>query len=124
MEKQFIVELITKGQIMIPRLLLESYHHIGLNEEECVLLMHLFTSINEGNTFPTPDELSKRMSCTSAQCSEHLRHLIQRGILEIVQDLGGPVYSERYSLDHLWEKLADHYILTQKNEEQLEKEEN
>lgn len=122
MEKQFLIDLITKGQVAIPRLLLESYHQIGLNEEECMLIMHLYTSINEGNPFPTPDELAAKMSFSAAQCAGHLRHLLQRGMLKIVQDTDGPVYSEKYSLDILWDKLASHYILSQKDEVQVEKE--
>jgi len=122
MEKQFLIEMITKGQVAVPRLLLESYSHIGLNEAECMLILHLYTSLSEGNPFPTPDELASKMSCSTVQCAEHLRHLIQRGMLEIVQDMHGPVYSEKYSLDRLWEKLASFYLLAQKNEEQLAQE--
>ena len=122
MEKQILIELITKGQVSVPRLLLENYNQIGLNEQECLLIMHIYTSINDGNPFPTPDELAAKMSCSSVQCAEHLRHLIQRGLLEIVQDISGPVYSETYSLNGLWDKLASHYLLSQKDETQLAQE--
>ncbi|MGV3488118.1 MAG: DnaD domain-containing protein [Tuberibacillus sp.] len=122
MEKQWIVELITKGQAVIPRLLIENYSQIGLNEAECMLIIHLYTSINEGNPFPTPDELAAKMSCNTLQCAEQLRHLIQRGFLDIVQDMDGQVYTEKYSLNGLWEKLASYFILSQKNEAQMEQE--
>jgi DNA replication protein len=123
MEKKLLVEMMIKGQTTVPRLLLESYQAIGLNEVECMLIIHLYTSINDGNPFPTPDELASKMSCNEAQCSEHLRHLLQRGLLEIVQNTEGPIYSERYSLDILWNKLASLLILSQKDEEHIQQEE-
>nr|WP_245566378.1 DnaD domain-containing protein [Tuberibacillus calidus] len=123
MEKETLIEFMTKGHVTIPRLLLDYYSQIGLNEEECLLVIQLFALIHAGHPFPTPDELAEKMTFSSVKCADHLRRLVQKGMLEIVQDREGPVYSERYSLDRLWGKLAEAYILNQKNDQQLAEEE-
>ncbi|WP_077616325.1 DnaD domain-containing protein [Caenibacillus caldisaponilyticus] len=123
MEKQKWMDLVINGTVSIPRLLLEHYRDIGLNEEECMLLIHLHAFQKEGQPFPTPDQLSERMTCTPAQCAEHLRRLVQRGYLEIVQETDRDLYSESYSLNGLWEKLIRHYELSTKTEDALEQEE-
>lgn len=110
MEKKMMTDLLVNSNIMVPTLLLENYAMIGLQEKECLLLIHVHSYISKGNYFPTPDELSEKMTCTPAECSDVLRGLIQRGYLTIVQKNEDNIYSEVYSLEPLWEKLiVTHY---------------
>lgn len=110
MEKKIMLDLLVNGNVTIPRLLLQSYKSIGLNEEECMLLIHLHSFIESGNKFPTPDELAERMTCTASQCTVYLRRFIQQRLLFIEQSGDDELYSESYSLQPLWEKLIMDYV--------------
>lgn len=100
-----MIEWLAAGSIAIPKLLLQYYKSIGLNEEEFMLLLHVYSSIESGNSFPTPEELSERMTCTQERCMEILRYLIQRGFLQIDGKSENGVLAESFSLRPLWEKL-------------------
>lgn len=105
-----MLDLLVNGNVSIPSLLLQYYKEIGLNEEECMLLIHVHSFIQKGNQFPTPDQLADRMTCTQAQCTVYLRRFIQQGILSIEQNNQNQLVSETYSLYPLWEKLIlEHY---------------
>lgn len=107
-----MIDWITQGHVSIPKALFKHYLTIGLNEAECMLLIHVHTSISEGNPFPTPAELSAQMSVTSEQCSAMLRTLLHKGVLSLEQHRNETtdVYFESYSLDPLWEKLLFYYF--------------
>lgn len=121
MKKEAMIDWITEGQVTIPKALLKHYTDIGLNEEECMLLLHVNSFISDGNDFPTPDELSGRTSFSSEECSNLLRTLIHKGVLSLEQhqNASDGLYSESYSLVPLWEKLLLHYF---KNQEPVEQE--
>ncbi|WEG11331.1 DnaD domain-containing protein [Pullulanibacillus sp. KACC 23026] len=123
MEKKMVVNWLINGTITLPKLLLEHYASIGLNEEETFILIHLHAFLQEGKTFPTPDELAERMTLTPAQCANQLRNLVQRGFLKIEQKANDEMYSEHYSLELLWERLLDDQLLKEKDETEKEDEE-
>ncbi|HEU5138910.1 MAG TPA: DnaD domain-containing protein [Bacillales bacterium] len=114
MKKETMIEWMTEGHISIPKVLFKHYTDIGLNEEECMLLLHVNAFIEEGNHFPTPEELSGKMTASSEKCSGLLRRLIHKGVLSLEQhkDKANGVYSESYSLVPLWEKLLYYYFQT------------
>lgn len=105
MNKEKMVDWLAEGSLAIPKLLLKHYKGLGLNEEEFILLLHVYSSIESGNSFPTPKELSERMTCSEMRCMEILQYLIQRGFLQIEESHEQDVFAEIYSLRPLWEKL-------------------
>jgi DNA replication protein len=105
MDIKFMLQLVEKGSVTVPSLLIEHFHDIGLNEQECMLLIQLHSFLNKGDNFPTFDDLASRMTFDETACADLLRHLIQRGFLSIVQKNDEQIYSEAYSLQPLWEKL-------------------
>ncbi|MFG6494997.1 DnaD domain-containing protein [Fictibacillus sp. UD] len=109
-----------EGSISIPNMLLKTYKQIGLSDNECMLFIQLHVFIESGNYFPTPDELSERMSASSNDVSSMLRSLIGRGVLGMDQyeDKEKGVYFEAYTLQPLWNRL----LQSLKEEEQLQKE--
>ncbi|MFC7392664.1 DnaD domain protein [Scopulibacillus cellulosilyticus] len=123
MEKKLMMDLLVNSHVMVPNLLLENYYLLGLNEEECMLLIHVHSFICKGNYFPTPDDLADRMSCTPAQCADHLRRLVQKGYINIEQSNDDQIYSEAYTLEPLWEKLIVHYYQKSANQQNAEQEE-
>ncbi|MBM7703323.1 DnaD domain-containing protein [Metabacillus iocasae] len=106
MDKENIIEWFEQGSVSIPKLLMNHYAQLGLNEIEFMTLMHIHAALEGGNSFPTPVELSSKMSISSTACMETLRSLIQRGFLTIEQHHDqSSMITETYSLKPLWEKL-------------------
>lgn len=106
-----------------PKRLLTMYVHLGLNERDVMVLLQIHRYQQEGNDFPTPNELAEYLSFTEQDCSQILRKLIQKSYLTIEQSTGtDQVINEVYSLQALWEKLAEEpqieYNTTQQDEEQ------
>ena len=122
MEKRMMIELMTNGGLIVPTLLLENYKDLGLNEEQCLMIIHMYKFIKEGNAFPTPNELSERMTCSPAQCANHLRTMVQSGLLEIIQEKQHNLYTETYSLEPLWERLISNQLLSKNQEMKIEQE--
>lgn len=117
MKKETVIDWLAEGSLAIPKLLLKYYKSIGLNEEEFVLLLHIHSSIESGNSFPTPDELSERMSCHKEHCMEIIKYLIQHNFLQIEGATGiDGVMHESYTLRPLWEKLL-HYLSDLENKQ-------
>ncbi|MCO7176174.1 DnaD domain-containing protein [Sporolactobacillus kofuensis] len=105
MEMKFLINLIESGSISVPSILLDYYNQLGLNEQECMMLIHVHAFLSKGDDFPTFDNLAARMTLDETECAELLRRLIQRGYLSIIQKNDNNIYSEAYSLQPLWEKL-------------------
>lgn len=116
-----------EGNVSIPSFLFVHYAEMGLDEQELILLMQLQHFQKQGNLFPTPNEISERMSFSPAECMNILRKLMQKGFLEIKEEpTTDAVLSERYSLLPLQEKIVAHFLLKQKrqnvkNEQEEEK---
>ncbi|HET7629298.1 MAG TPA: DnaD domain-containing protein [Bacillales bacterium] len=113
MKREKMIEWMTEGHFTIPKVLFNHYTDIGLNEEECMLLLQVHAFQAEGNRFPTPKQLAEGMTFSSEKCASLLRVLIkQKGVLSLKQhrDETNGVYSDSYSLEPLWEKLLSYYF--------------
>ena len=110
MMKTNLLAWIQEGNITIPTLLFSEYRNLNLNEYELVLLLNILTFLEKGHEFPTPDELSARMTISISECNDMLRRLIQRGFIEIKDNFSEEgIRFEMYSLDPLWEKLVNQF---------------
>ncbi|MCM3586535.1 DnaD domain-containing protein [Mesobacillus maritimus] len=117
MQKADFIQWLREGTITIPATLLTEYKNMHLTEQELVLLLQVIHFAEKGNEFPTPAELSGRMSVSVFDCTEILRSLIQKGFIEIIDgDSEEGIRYEKYSLDPLWEKLIDRFMINQKQE--------
>ncbi|HEY4553344.1 MAG TPA: DnaD domain-containing protein [Bacillaceae bacterium] len=115
MNKEVMISWIEAGEIRFPNMLMEKYRQIGLDEKELVLLLQLISYKEIGNGFPTPEQLSKRMTITSTECSSILRKLIQNRFLRIEEEYTEDgIMHERYSITPLWIRLAEDMLLEQK----------
>lgn len=124
MKKKLMIQWMTAGHISIPKLLLTSYRDLGLNEEELVTIIHIHTFIEEGFGFPTPEDITKRMTISLGQCIAILQQLLKKGCLELkeIEDSNGAL-AESYSLEPLWEQLLLHLYTKEENQKQANKEE-
>ncbi|WP_010631172.1 DnaD domain-containing protein [Sporolactobacillus vineae] len=105
MDAKFLTRLMMDSQLNIPSLLIEHYNEIGLNEQECMLLIEVHSFITHGDEFPTFENLSARMTLSETECADMLHDMVQHGFLSIVQKTENELYTEAYSLQPLWEKL-------------------
>ena len=115
--KQLMTSWMEEGTVSIPQLLLSNYHTLGLSESEFVLLLQVYSFSEKGNDFPTPEELSLKMSFTSEECSSILRRLVQNQFIAIEEgNSSSGILYEKYSLKPLWSKLAEFVIAGSKGE--------
>lgn len=120
--KSNLLSWLQEGNITIPAVLFSEYRNINLNEYELVLVLNILTFIEKGNEFPTPDELSSRMTISILDCNEILRRLVQRGYIKIIEGHSTEgIRFEKYSLDPLWEKLVDQFLIKNKNNNEMSK---
>ncbi len=122
MEKKQLIQLMTEQQLIVPSLLLERYKDLGLTDTECMLVIHLHQFISKGNTFPTPDDLSAKMTLNATECSSMLRALVQKGVIQMVQTKTNNLFTEIYSLEPLWEKCIDSLQEAQQDEDRDQQE--
>ncbi len=120
--KSNILAWLQEGNITLPTILFSEYRNLNLNETELVLLLNILTFIERGKEFPTPEELSARMTVSIADCQEMLRKLIQRSFIEIIDQYSHDgIRFEKYSANPLWEKLVDQFMLNNQASKQMEK---
>lgn len=120
--KSNLLAWIQEGNITVPTLLFSEYRNLNLSEVELVLLLNILTFIESGNEFPTPDELSARMTISISECNDMLRRLIQRGFIEIIDEYSHEgIRFEKYSVKPLWERLVEQFFKNNKNNKETEK---
>jgi len=123
MIKSSLLSWIQQGNISIPAVLLTEYKSLHLNEYEMMLILHLMAYIDKGKEFPTPEELSARMTISVSECADLLRKLIQRGYIKIIEGFSSEgIRYEKYSLEPLMERFVDQFLITQKHREEESKE--
>jgi len=106
MDETLNFEHIIRDQISIPKKLLSSYKHIGLNEQDLVVILQIHRFLQEGKEFPTLAEISNSLTINEQNCAIILRKLIQNELLVIQSKVNEQnQLSEVYSLEPLWKKL-------------------
>lgn len=112
-----MLKWVQEGNITFPRALLTYYKEMNINEEELVLLLQVLSFLEKGNDFPTPTEISSRMTISTSQCTEILRKLIQKGFIAIEEGCyNDGIRFEKYSIQPLWEQLINEFLLIQNHE--------
>ncbi|MDP4163945.1 MAG: DnaD domain-containing protein [Bacillota bacterium] len=120
--KESMLSWIQEGTVSIPAVLLSQYKNMNLNELELVLLLNIIMFAEKGNEFPTPEELSSKMTISFTECTDMLRRLIQKGFILITDEYAPDgIRFEKYSLKPLWEKLIDLFLILQQNEKNIVK---
>lgn len=113
--KTNLLSWLQEGNISVPVVLLSEYRNMNINEYELVLLLNIITFIEKGNDFPTPEELTERMTLSVSDCIQMLRRLIQKGFIEIKDEYSHEgIRYEKYSVQPLWEKLVEQFLMKNK----------
>ncbi|MGI2327037.1 DnaD domain-containing protein [Planococcus sp. YIM B11945] len=98
---------IEQGNVNISQLFFQFYKELKITDEEAMLLMHVLAFQQQGNHFPTPDEIGSRMSTSQMAVTTMLQKLMQQGYIAIDQESEKDVLIERISLQPLWDRLLD-----------------
>ncbi|WP_407268668.1 DnaD domain protein [Radiobacillus sp. PE A8.2] len=108
MSNQYSLQFMMRDQIVVPSLLLKNYVKLQLNESEVMVILQLHCFYQEGNTFPTPEEIANQLTLSGQECSAILRKLIQKNMLSIEQiNNESNILDEFYSLEPLWKRLYE-----------------
>jgi DNA replication protein len=118
MEKENLLAWASEGNLSIPNFLIAHYKNLKLTEAELVLILQVISFQSKGNYFPTPEELSTRMTISADICANMLRTLIQKGVINITDEYNREgIRYEKYSLKPLFEKLVDCFLMLKRTEE-------
>jgi DNA replication protein len=122
MMKTNILTWLQEGNITVPATLFSEYRKMNLNEYELVLLLNIISFLEKGHEFPTPEELSSRMTISVSDCNEMLRRLIQRGFIEIIDQYSNDgIRFEKYTVRPLWERLVEQFLLNNQSTKEVSK---
>ena len=72
-----------KGQTILSNLLIENYRRIGMSNEEFLLWLQLYKSVEQGEAFPDLMPIAKNMGVTQQDIYQLLNLLVQKQFLEI-----------------------------------------
>jgi DNA replication protein len=102
-----ILQLLQEGATSISNLLLKMYKRMSLSDEEMMLIIHLLSFQQEGNRFPTLQELEERMSMPPMRLIQSLQKLIKEEWITIDEyiDSQTGLRHEQYNLTPLYRKL-------------------
>jgi DNA replication protein len=106
-----ILQLLQEGATSVSNLLLKRYKQMSMTDEEMMLIIHLLSFQQEGNRFPTLQELQERMSMTQMRLIQVLQKLIKEEWLSIDEyiDPQTGLRHEQYNLTPLYRKLYQNW---------------
>lgn len=103
-----VLQQILLNQVSVPSDLFVKYKHLGLNEQDIMVIMQLQRFFSQGTEFPTPKEIAQYVTFSESQCMNVLRKLVQKGYLEINSYHNEfNQLTESYNLHPLWKKLME-----------------
>ncbi|SDB91236.1 DnaD domain-containing protein [Shouchella lonarensis] len=106
MDKKVFMQWVQQRHVSIPQLLLAHYTDLRMDEQELVMLLHIQSSLDKGDAFPTPEHLSTRMTLSLDECTSILGQLIKKRLLSLESHLNEEgIVSESYTLEPLWSSL-------------------
>lgn len=111
-------DLLKNNFLDFNRILLDKYHQLQLNELDVVILMKLNSYLIQGAQSVSFDRLVSTMTATEEECSNHVIHMVNRGI--ITMELSKESGKETYGLDELYRKLS---FIIDGDDEKIDKQE-
>lgn len=92
---------IFKQDVIIPRVLFEQYHQLGMSETELIMIMKIIELSNE-SSLPSFETISNAMSVDKSQVMLILQNLISKDFIKIdVKKYDDVSFEERYDITPL-----------------------
>lgn len=98
-----VLELLRDRTYQIPKLLLFSYHKLGLTDQEFIMIFYLW---NSSDTSYNPKQISNDLGISLNTVLEVINTLSEKGFLSLNIVKLNNIRSEVISLDLLYEKMA------------------
>lgn len=120
-----IDEYLKAGETTVSNLVLENYHHLGLNDEEFLFWLQLFRFQMEGDLFPELSSISITMGKPLDTLYRLLNQLISRGfiLIETKQNNQGQMI-DTYNLLPVFQKIAQLKTKQQEKQQEISEEKN
>lgn len=97
-----VLELLKDGNIVIPKLFLNKYKELELEDKEFILLMYLMNYNSEFN----PKQIGLELGLQFKEVLELINNLCEKGFIEIEIKTENKIKKEYLNLDKLYNKLA------------------
>ena len=98
-----LISLIKDRPIVIPKILLNNYRILGINDSEFVVIMLIIYM--GGKVIYNPEEFSHELNMGKHEVMKIINDLMEKNILSLVVEKSNRKTSEYLSLDLLYEKL-------------------
>ena len=98
-----LISLIKDRPIVIPKILLNNYRRLGINDSEFVVIMLIIYM--GGKVIYNPEEFSHELNMGKHEVMKIINDLMEKNILSLVVEKSNRKTSEYLSLDLLYEKL-------------------
>lgn len=98
-----VINLIKDSSIYLPRLLLNNYLKLNINDRELIILIYL---LNEQDTTYNPSKISNELNIPIKEILDNISKLSEKGFLKIEIVKKDKVREEHLSLDNLYKKLG------------------
>ena len=121
----FADALVSQGSTAVPNLLLRSYAHMGITDREMMLILQLlFLRHAEGDCFPSVKRLSEIMHADTGAIEEDMASLIEKKVVTVEKRINRSTLEveQFYSLQGLFDKLAEVWALEKAREIELNNE--
>lgn len=112
----FVKALLNNGQVGISDLLLKYFSELGLTHSEFLTYIELVSFKDQGDLFPEPKKLSKRLNISDSEVFQLIHNLTQKGIIRLTSQKNkeGKMI-DSYDLTAVFEKLE---IVVEQHENQ------
>ena len=114
-----LLALISERPIVIPRLLLNNYHKLNIQDHELVIIIAIMSMGNK--IVYDPISISNELGIDKMQVMEYINDLVEKNILSLVVEKNNKKTSEYISLDVLYKKLVNIVIDDEEKEVKVDK---
>ncbi|MBC2284562.1 DnaD domain-containing protein [Listeria booriae] len=106
MDNKIMQKWLEAGYVTLPRVLVENYAKLGMDEQELVVVLQLQSFLEKQIYFPSMEDIAERMTLSTEQAFRVIQALVTKRLIAIKQqESTAQVLAESYTLEPLWEKL-------------------
>lgn len=111
-------EWLSRGQTVIPNVLLENYQQLGISNLQFLLLLQLLAHDQKSQAFPNIGQISSHLNVSEERLYDELNELVNKKIIAVDTVEEDGKMTDRLSFDLLWDKLENWWLRIQKSESQ------
>lgn len=109
-------EWLSRGQTVIPNVLLENYQQLGISNLQFLLLLQLLVHDQKSQTFPNIGQISSHLNVSEERLYDELNELVNKKIIAVDTVEKDGKMTDYLSFDLLWDKLENWWMRIRKSE--------